>query len=218
MAASSLETASRAVERDAPQAGFVSSPMPSSEFDYFVLKARKLEKSSFWLWLNTRRGQSDIPRIIQGNWLAHDQLNPDEMEAFCLNLRLLIQDQDGFSIRRISQLASQWPERYETQRSGIQQAVLHLNVELDKASLVSIFKDKPTCNRDLFDVIFYGGLAHANPGKREQYERLVHSGFFSYFVFNAFCATLFHYRNCIQAIAHYVAQHVLAERGDAEAS
>lgn len=192
-------------------------PHPDSAFDYFVLKASKLENSSFWQWLITPRSQADIQRIIHGDWMAHDQLNPDEMEAFCLTLRMLIQDQDGFSIRQISQLSSQWPERYEPQRNGIQQAVLHLNVELNKRSLVSIFKDKPTRNRDLFDVIFYGGLAHANPDKREEFERLVNSGLFSYFVFDAFCATLFHYRNCIQTIAYHIATHVLVKRGDAKA-
>jgi len=184
----------------------------ATPLEYFVLRARKLENSNFWKWLNTRRGQSDMERIIQGDWLAHDKLNPDELDAFCLNLRLLIQDQDGFSIRKVAEIASFWPDAYEAEREGVAAAVAKLRLALDSKASVSLLPEKPTTNRELFDIIFYGGLAHANPGKREQFEALVSSGLYSYFVFSAFSSVLFHYRNCIQSLAHFVARYVLSER------
>lgn len=184
----------------------------ATPFEHFVLHARKLERSSFWKWLNTRRGQSDMERIIGGDWLAHDKLNPEELDAFCLNLRLLIQDQDGFSIRQVAKMASRWPDAYEAEREGVAGAVAKLHSALDSKASVSLSPETPTTNRELFDIIFYGGLAHANPGKREQFEALVSSGLFSYFVFHAFSSVLFHYRNCFQSIAHFVARYVLSER------
>lgn len=185
-----------------------------TEFNEFVMRARKLERSTFWQWLTTRRGQLDMPRILAGDWLAHDKLNQDELEAFCLNLRLFVQGTDGFSIRQISECSKQWSNQYAEEKEGIQKAIATLNAELDAPSLLSIFKDKPTSNREVFEVIFYGGLVHSNPGKRELYAELVKSGLFSYFVFSAFSSTLFHFRNCIRSIAHFLARHVLKEYGD----
>lgn len=183
----------------------------TTSLEYFVLRANKLEHSSFWEWLSSRHGQPDIEKIIEGNWLAHDKLNPEALEAFCLNFRFLIQPRDDISYETVADLASLWPDTYEVEREGVKGAVAKLNLALDSQAMVSMSPEKPTTNRELFEIIFYGELAHANPGKREQFETLVSSGLFSYFVFNAFCSVLFHYRNCIQSVAHFVARYVLAE-------
>lgn len=185
-----------------------------TELSEFIIRARKLEKSAFWNWLTLPRGDSDMPLIIAGDWLAHDKLNQDELVAFCSNLRLFIQNTDGFSIRQIAERSQKWSDEYNSEKEGIRDAVANLNRNLDSPSLVSIFNDKPTRNRDVFEVIFYGGLIHANPGKRELYAQLVKSGLFSYFVFSAFSSTLFLYRNCIQLIAHYLARYILQEHKD----
>jgi hypothetical protein len=183
----------------------------TTSLEYFLLRATKLENSNFWKWLNTRREQSDIGEIIEGNWLAHDKLNPEELEAFCLNLRFLIQPRDGISYEMIAEIASFWPDTYEVERKGVKDAAARLNLALDSKAMVSMSPEKKTTNRELFEIIFYGEIAHANPGKREQFKTLVSSGLFSYFVFNTFCSVLFHYRNCIQSVAHFVARYVLAE-------
>ncbi|WP_155500165.1 hypothetical protein [Comamonas testosteroni] len=190
-------------------------PYPS-EFEEFINRSHRLEKSAFWKWLTTPRGQADIPKFIEGNWLASDGLNQDELEAFCLNLRLFIQDGDGFSIRKIKELSEKWSDTHLHEKTGIKQATDTLRKSLDEPSFVSIYKDKPTTNEDIFDVIFYGGIVHSNPSKRATYNDLVKSGLFSYFVFSAFSSTLFHYRNCIQTIAHHLARHVVHEYGNEE--
>ncbi|WPC67345.1 hypothetical protein SBP18_02260 [Rhodoferax ferrireducens] len=184
----------------------------ASPYELFLERALRLEGSRFWAWLRTPKGEVDLQRFADGNWLAHPNLNQDELESFCLNLRLLIQDQDGFSIRQIRRLAQEWPARYEHQRAGIEQAVEELHRRLDEPSFVSLPRAGRTTNRDLFDVIFYGGIAHANPGKREEFQRMSSTGVFTYFTFRAFCGVLFHYRNCIVQVAYQLGQYCLAEK------
>lgn len=180
----------------------------NNELLLFVEKAHKLEASPFWKWVSNRRGPSDIERIVAGDWLAHDGLTAEALDSFCLTLRLLIQDRDGFSIRKISERATIWAERHSCSRDEIRRAVETLNSQLSKRSLVQFLEGKITTNKDVFDVIFYGGIVHANPGKRDQFSRLAKSGLFSLFVFQSFTHVLFHYRNCIQTIAFNVVQYL----------
>ena len=174
----------------------------------FVEKAYKLETSPFWEWITTRRGPPDMERIISGDWLAHDGLTPEVLDSFCLTLRLLIQDQDGFSIRKVLAIAEGWPEPHASHRVEIRRAIDNLHVQLEKPSLVQLTSARDTKNTDLFDVIFYGGIVHANPGKREQFRIMTNAGLFSFFAFQAFSDVLFHYRNCIQTIAFHVVQYL----------
>lgn len=183
----------------------------------FVEKAYKLETSPFWQWLRNRRGPSDIERILAGDWLAHDGLSPEAFDSFCLTLRLLIQDQDGFSIRRVLAIAEAWPDLYAQRLNAIRLAIEKLRLELRKRSLIQFIEGRETTNGDVFDIIFYGGIAHANPGKRDNFRRLTSAGLFSYFVFQAFTSVLFHYRNCIQTVAFHLAKHLEESRSDANA-
>jgi len=174
----------------------------------FVERAYKLETSSFWQWLSNRRGPSNIEKIVAGEWLAHDGLSEDSLEAFCLNLRFLIQPRDGFSVDQVAAIAASWPDEYGLQREKIQSAVTVLGHELGRRCLIQFTNSKVTTNRDLFEVVFYGGIAHANPSKRDQFKSLTNAGLFTYFAFQAFSEVLFHYRNCIQTLAFHVTQYL----------
>jgi hypothetical protein len=182
--------------------------LKDKELILFVEKAYKLETSPFWKWLNTRHGPPHIEQIVAGDWLAHDGLRPEALDSFCLTLRLLIQDQDGFSIRKIAMKANTWPGSSAAYRDEIDKAIAKLHHELGKRSLIQFTEGKYATNRDVFDVIFYGGIAHANPGKRDQFRKLTSAGLFSYFVFQSFAEVLFHYRNCIQTLAYCVVQYL----------
>lgn len=190
--------------------------MTKSSYDHFLQKAQKLEESRFWTWLTSRRGEPDWDRVKQGDWLAQDKLNADEMEAFCLNLRLLIQDQDGFSIRKIKQLSELWPDKYMGNKVAIHRTVDELNAKLEQPSLVNVKITGTTTNRELFDIIFYGGIAHANPSKRDEFDRITQSGLFSVFAFQAFGSVIFHYRNCIVSIAYQVATYLDEEKASSK--
>ncbi len=174
------------------------------EYILFVEKAHKLEASPFWKWFTNKHGPADMTRIINGDWLAHNGLNAEVFEAFCLTLRLLIQDGDGFSVREIAESAKAWPTEFESQARGIEDARRELNTRLDEECTVRLSSDEKTTNRELFDVIFYGGIVHSNPRKRNRYDKFVSSGLFSFFAFYSFCGALAHYRNCIQSVAFHL--------------
>lgn len=184
----------------------------TTPYELFLERALRLEGSRFWTWLNTLQGEVDLQRFGEGDWLAHPNLNQDELEAFCLNLRLLIQKRDGFSIDQIRGFAQAWPPQYEKQRAGIEQAIVELERRLDEPSFVSLPSREQTTNRDLFDVVFYGGLVHANPSKRDEFRRVSSAGAFSFFAFRAFCGVLFHYRNCVAQVAYHLGHYYLSEK------
>lgn len=164
----------------------------------FVHRAERIVSSAFWSWMTRKRGQSDMARIIAGDWLAHDGLNIDELEAFCLNLRLLIQGRDGFCIRDIGLIAEGWESKHDDLKKVIQDARAELHKNLAFRSIANIKGEgETTTNDELFDLVFYGGMVHEDKVKRHEFDRLAKSGLFSFFLFQAFRGVLFHYRNCI---------------------
>lgn len=183
----------------------------TEELKRFVQRAEKLVTSSFWQWMQTRRGASDIQSIIEGNWLAHDGFNEEGFSHFCMQLRFLIQDTDGFSIRLVASISETWPDQHSDLRSEVIEARDTLRKHLDEKSLVSLEAGKITTNGQLFKIVFYGGLVHENADKREEFDRITQVGLFSYFVFQAFIATLFYYRNCILKMAVHVEKYLVRE-------
>ncbi|TKK27379.1 hypothetical protein PspCFBP13528_22365 [Pseudomonas sp. CFBP13528] len=138
-----------------------------------------------------------MARIIAGDWLAHDGLNIDELEAFCLNFRLLIQGRDGFCIRDIGLIAEGWESKHDDLKKVIQDTRAKLRKNLDFPSLINIKDEGKTTKNELFDLVFYGEIVHEDKVKRREFDRLAKSGLFSFFLFQAFKSVLFHYRNCI---------------------
>lgn len=183
----------------------------ADELKRFVRRAEKLELSSFWAWLKRKRGAADMGRIIAGDWLAHDGLNQEAFEAFCLNLRLLVQDTDGFSIRKVAGIAETWPDSHKDLRDEIHMARSILKQKLDESCLVQILEGKRTTNWDLFDIVFYGGMVHENHEKREKFDEITSAGLFSYFMFQAFIGVLFHYRNCILRVGVHAERYLIRE-------
>ena len=188
----------------------LSMQLRSANVDEFIVRARKLERSAFWRWQDQRPTRVDHAAIVAGNWLAYDGLREEDLDSFCMNLRLFIQGRDGFSIRQMSQHVALWPEAHAEQKAKVQHAADALNERLDRPCLVSLSKDRKSTNRELFDVLFYGRLVHSDQLKRNEYSKMVTAGLLSYFVFTAFWGVLCDYRNCIQIMAHHMAKAVTA--------
>lgn len=178
-----------------------------TELILFVQKAYRLKTSKFWEWKRGIIDPSVMQKIINGDWLAYDGFDIDVFEAFCLNLRLLIQRKDGFSYEQIGEIANSWGCKYSQYSNDIDRAIDKLQNELKNNSIVRIFKDRPTTNEDLFEVIFYGGIAHMNIEKREKFIEITEAGIFSFFVFQSFYRILIQYNNCIQNIAYNIMQY-----------
>lgn len=173
----------------------------------FVEKAYRLKSSKFWSWATSQRGQPDWERLFAGEWMVEDKLEEDWLEAFSLNLRVLIQDRDGISLRCIKRISTTWPIEYQTYSQGIEKAIFQLNECLSKNSLVNLRGNGKTTNGELFEIIFYGGIVHLNPEKRAQFKQATEAGLFSFFVFQAFMSAVFHYHNCIQTVAYNIVQY-----------
>ncbi|WP_277372693.1 hypothetical protein [Pseudomonas sp. AA-38] len=153
-----------------------------------------------------------MERIFKGEWLAHDGLNQEAFESFCLNLRQMVQNTDGYSMKLVGDIAEKWAEEHHDLRNEVREARAILSQRLDEPCLVRIHDNRRTTNRELFDVVFYGGVVHENVGKRDEFDRIIGSGVFSYFVFQAFLGILFYYRNCILRMAVHVEKYLIRER------
>jgi hypothetical protein len=152
-----------------------------------------------------------MSKILAGDWLAHDGLNEEALGAFCLNLRFLIQPKDGYAIKDIQRIAEGWPQIHHDLQHEVLTAISELNKNLAEPSLVRLSEERPTSNWELFEIVFYGRIAHENPGKREQFDRMANAGPFSYFMFQAFVSVIFHYHNCTSKVADNVHQYLIRE-------
>lgn len=172
----------------------------------FVEQAYKLKTNSFWIWLNGRI-KTDYEKIFLGDWLAHDGINHEGLDSFCLRLRILIQERDGLRAEDMIKKSKCWETQFDHLKQSIEDSYQVREQILNNRCLVSIFDNKNTTNKDLFDIIFYGGIAHLNEDKRILFKEITTSGMFSYFVFCAFKQAIFGYMNCIQTIAHNIVQY-----------
>lgn len=177
----------------------------------FVVRAEKLATSTFWEWMHQKRGASDMQKIIAGDWLAHDGFNQDSFEAFCLSLRFFIQKRDGYCLHDVATIAESWPDQHTDLKREVQEALNTLDHRLSEPGFARIHEEKETTNKELFDIVFYGGIVHENKEKRGKYDEITKAGAFSYFLFQAFIAVLFHYKNCILRMGVYVEKYLIRE-------
>lgn len=167
----------------------------------FNEKATRLQESRFYAWLRSGPKQADYARIIAGDWLAYAGLHPDDLDAFVLNLRLLIQPGDEYSVKHI-------PVIYQVFGAEAAEAVRLARVELDdlneylkEDSVVQLDRQSRLSNWGLFEIIFYGGLAHSNTDKVIHWQRLTREGVISVFTFSGFIGTVLRYMNCINKLS-----------------
>ncbi len=166
----------------------------------FNERADRLRESSFLKWLNKSQKKPRKQDIDVGRWLSYEGLRPDDLDAFCLNLRLLIQDRDGYSINCLSNLYEILPETVEEARTLFKQERKKLNDYLEERSFIQI-EVRNLSNRDVFNILFYGGLVHNNVKYYEDYIRLTKSGLFSIFTFVELWNILLQFNTYIQNIA-----------------
>jgi|AntRauTorckE6833_2_1112554.scaffolds.fasta_scaffold01380_15 hypothetical protein len=130
-------------------------------------------------------------RFTNGEWICADGVDEDTVDAFILNVRLLIQDNDGFSIKCLAENIYSKSAVPDDLRGRFQNARKKWQ---EHAEAISLFKhpcrEGSFSNRELFDVLMYGGLAHANRDKVDLFFRLTRSGAISALVFYHFLKSL----------------------------
>jgi hypothetical protein len=164
--------------------------MDTLPLELFNEKVARLEKSNLAVRMANPHYKLQYERIINREWIAADGITPDDVDAFILNLRLLLQDRDGFSIRCLSEIYSQsdvsmeYRYQFDAQRAKLNEHWAHPSV-IGKPDHSGNYT-----NKELFEIIVYGGLAHCDPKFLHEFRLLTSLGFFSAMVFAAFHHTL----------------------------
>jgi hypothetical protein len=143
----------------------------------------------------------DYERMMRREWISADGVTEDAVDAFVLNVRLLVQDRDGFSIRCLandvyaqSSVPAELRDRFAQQRR-----IWHEHRE--RPSVFKHFtKDRNFTNGELFDVLMYGGLVHANGHKVDLFCELTKQGIYSSLVCGSFLSSLRVFLEVVRAI------------------
>ncbi len=144
----------------------------------FNEKADKLEALSF---TRTLREQPDVwavsLSIHEGDTMPRAQWQgPDAeaVDAFVLTFRFFVSDNEPSSLRMMAQtyknlgLASLIPiaivDEFNMARDDF-------NNQLDNSPSSLVIDDLPVRQRDVYEIVLWGGLAHASPKKRQIYNQ-----------------------------------------------
>lgn len=113
--------------------------------------------------------ESRVNLTVQGYMrFSVENFDREEIEAFVLTYRILTQQNDRYSMRRLADVySSPWVEEdgrraFEEARAEIN-AILESNIKMDLG-------DGTVRVDDLVDVLVYGALAHSNSSKERQYK------------------------------------------------
>lgn len=173
----------------------------SWKIEQFNLRASRLDASRFLQWVRTRGNkQPDMRELLAGSWLPYEGLHREDVDSFVLNLRVLIQDQDGFSIRCLGKVYETFPDDYFQVKQLFNKFHSGLQAYLSAKSFISIGGSSFT-HKQLLDTILYGGFAHSNPKHYGNFVRLTKSGLFSLFSFVEFMNVISVLNSRVQQIA-----------------
>jgi hypothetical protein len=154
-------------------------------------RVARLDRSSLAARMANPRYTLDYERLAKSEWVSLDGVTEDAIDAFVLHIRLLTQDQDGFSIRCLAKDVYSHGSVPPALKSRFDQLRSEWREYTDHASLLR----HPNENRnftygELFEALLYGGLAHANADKVELFKWLTGSGAFSSIVCVSFLSSL----------------------------
>lgn len=153
----------------------------SWKLEQFNARASRLETSRFLAWIRTRGNkQPDMRELLSGTWLPYEGLHREDIDSFVLNLRIIIQDRDGFSIRCLGKIYEKFSDDLSQAKSIFKNFENELQTYLSSKSFLGVGGSSFT-RRQLLDTILYGGFAHSDPRHYDNFVKLTQSGLFSLF-------------------------------------
>jgi len=164
--------------------------MDISPLVLFNEKVDRLERCVLTKRMATPRYVIQRDKIMDRQWIAFDNISEDDLDAFVLNLRLLIQDRDGFSIRCLSKLYKENIVPKDLAMEFEEQRNTWKTYRSSPSSLIKPGGTEKLSNGELFDILFYGGLAHQDQKYLSEFIILTRQGAFSVFVFGFFLSAL----------------------------
>jgi hypothetical protein len=156
----------------------------------FNEKVDRLERSGLNKRMATPKYIIQQDKITDRQWIAFDNISEDDLDAFVLNLRLLIQDRDGFSVRCLSKLYKENGVPKDLAMAFDVQRKKWKNYRSSPSLLIKPGGIEKLSNGGLFDILFYGGLAHLDKKYLNEFIILTTQGAFSAFVFGFFLMSL----------------------------
>jgi hypothetical protein len=169
----------------------------------FNERVDRLDRSSLSERMENPHYKLDYERMIKRQWVSVDGVTEDIVDAFVLNLRLLIQNNDGFSIHSLAKdvyenrninVPEEMRERFSEQRHKWHE-------HMDRPSVFKhLTEERNLTNHELFYVLLYGGLAHVNRKKVDLFYALARQGAYSSLVCTSFLSSLSIFLGVVRAI------------------
>lgn len=167
----------------------------------FNERVDRLDRSSLAERMANPHYQLDYNRMINREWISADGVTEDDVDAFILNVRLLVQDGDGISVRELATSIysdSNVPRELQDQFAKDRQRWRN---HIDENSVIGHLTEKRNFTTgELFDLLLYGGIAHVNPNKVEMFYRLTRQGMYSTMVCASFLVSLRHFLDVVRSI------------------
>lgn len=166
----------------------------------FNEKAKRLLNSRFVEYIRRKKRISFEVHGERGKPIKTFRILPDQdaIDAFVLTFRYFIQDNERCSFGNLAKtysksvIPSEMKERYSKARKN-------LNKYLDSPASLK-FEHESTTKRRILDIFVYGGLAHANPGKKKVLGKWIENPIVSGFFEAEFVSILFNVLNIIQYV------------------
>jgi hypothetical protein len=154
-------------------------------------KVDRLDRCRLAKRMETPHYQLEYEKMVERNWVAADGVTEDDVDAFALNLRLLIQDKDGFSFRQLFNNIYSQKEVPNDLRIRFEKEINTWDEYQEMSSIFSRPKGEGNyLNKELFEILFYGGIAHMNVEKVQLFYSMTKQGGYSAFLFGAFLSIL----------------------------
>jgi len=130
--------------------------------------------------------------------ISHNLPDQDAIDAFVLTIRFFIQDNEPTSLRNMAKLYTEISVSQEI-KGDFNYVRDKLNLELDKKSMFNL-QGKDLTRREVFDTFIYGGLAHAEAEKKEDFDKWMQLEPLSAFITAEFNNVLIYFLDCIAYI------------------
>ncbi len=122
----------------------------------------------------------------------------DAIDAFILNLRFFIQDNESSSLRNMNNLYNEVTIT-PSLKNDFNFVRNKFNLELDKKTNINL-RGNDITYREIFETFIYGELAHVNPDKKAIFDTWMKDKALASFIAAEFHNILFYFLNCIANI------------------
>lgn len=130
--------------------------------------------------------------------VTHTLPDREVIKAFVLTIRFFIQDNECSSIRNLATIYQQMPVS-DNLKKDFAKVRDKLNDEFKKKTFLNL-NGKDITYEKVFDIFIYGGLAHANKAKKQEYDNWMKDKPIASLIMSEFYNFLWYFLNCIAYI------------------